>query len=170
MVEPADSDGVLWRFSERDAFLAQDGLVHLAFVSRRDGRVKGVEQLQLGSTTAALERATVLLDHLSDGDWVILVAGGVTQDTWLQVQQFLNGQQIDDGDLAQGAASLAAVWRKGDIPLDKTLVLNPSQSLRVPLGTFTVDLSGLSNYDVAPDGRLVMVRPVRGDGWPRSAW
>ena len=132
IVKPAASGGMFWRFSDRDRFLTQDGQVHLAFVSRRDGRVKGVERLRLESP-AALDRTNVLLDHLSDGDWVILVAGDVTQEGWLQVLDFLRGQRIDDPELSGSARNLVAVWRKGDVPSDKTLVLDPAQRLRISL-------------------------------------
>ena len=124
MVGPAASGGMSWRFSDRDRFLTQDGQVHLAFVSRRDGRVKGVERLRLESP-AALDRTSVLLDHLSDGDWVILVAGASLKNdgckSWTSFE--VNGSTTPNCQEV-----LETWWRcggKGTYPLTRLSFLTP---------------------------------------------
>ena len=108
---PTEAGGLRVRVPRRGVFCVEHE-VCLVFISRLDGRLKGVNQIRPGRVERGLGRARRQLRHLGDGDWIALVATASTNESRSRVHRFLQSQRIDDPALGPGGQNLVVVWQK----------------------------------------------------------
>ena len=129
---PTESDGLLVRVPGRGDFCVGGG-VCLAFVSRLDGRLKGVSEFRPGTAADGLAHAGDQLRFLATGDWIGLVATDTAGAALSELRRFLQRQRIDDLLRVSGAKNLVVVWRKGGVSPYHMLALDVDDDLRVLL-------------------------------------